>query len=105
MKLIPVDQIPKMNGYHKLQDLIEEFVNGDAKIVRVDFGSEDYKSPSVCRSCLAAAIKRSKHQVKVWRRGNEVFEQGYLKGIEPCDSGSFLFHRGCFYERAVANLE
>lgn len=35
MKLIPVDQIPKMNGYHKLQDLIEEFVNGDAKIVRV----------------------------------------------------------------------
>ena len=30
MKLIPVDQIPKMNGYHKLQDLIEEFVNGDA---------------------------------------------------------------------------
>lgn len=35
MKLIPVDQIPKMNGYHKLQDLIEEFVNGDAKVVRV----------------------------------------------------------------------
>lgn len=31
MKLIPVDQIPKMNGYHKLQDLIEEFVNGEAK--------------------------------------------------------------------------
>ena len=29
MKLIPVDAIPKMGGYHKLQDLIEEFVNGD----------------------------------------------------------------------------
>ena len=25
MKLIPVDAIPKMGGYHKLQDLIEEF--------------------------------------------------------------------------------
>lgn len=33
MKLTPVDQIPKMNGYHKLQELIEEFTNGDAKIV------------------------------------------------------------------------
>lgn len=32
MKLIPVDAIPKVSGYHKLQDLIEEFVNGDAKI-------------------------------------------------------------------------
>ena len=31
MKLIPVDAIPKVSGYHKLQDLIEEFVNGDAK--------------------------------------------------------------------------
>lgn len=65
MKLTPVDQIPKMNGYHKLQELIEEFTNGDAKT--------DYKSPAVCRSCLAAAIKRSKRPVKVWRRGNEIF--------------------------------
>ena len=46
MKLIPVDAIPKMGGYHKLQDLIEEFVNGDAKIVKVDFGEDDYKSPT-----------------------------------------------------------
>lgn len=44
MKLIPVDAIPKVSGYHKLQDLIEEFVNGDAKIVKVDFGEDDYKS-------------------------------------------------------------
>ena len=73
MKLIPVDQIPKMNGYHKLQELIEEFTNGDAKIVKVGFSETDYKSPAICRSCLAAAIKRSKRPVKVWRRGNEIF--------------------------------
>ena len=65
MKLTPVDQIPKMNGYHKLQELIEEFTNGDAKIVKVEFSETDYKSPAVCRSCLAAAIKRSKRPVKV----------------------------------------
>lgn len=44
MKLTPVDQIPKMNGYHKLQELIEEFTNGDAKIVKVEFSETDYKS-------------------------------------------------------------
>lgn len=49
MKLTPVDQIPKMNGYHKLQELIEEFTNGDAKIVKVEFSETDYKSPAVCR--------------------------------------------------------
>ena len=73
MKLIPVDAIPKMGGYHKLQELIEGFVSGDAKIVKVDFGEDDYKIPAVCRSCLAAAIKRSKRSVKIWRRGNEAF--------------------------------
>lgn len=73
MKLILVDAIPKMSGYHKLQELIEEFVNSNAKIVKVDFDEEDYKSPAVCRSCLAAAIKRSKRSIKVWRRGNEIF--------------------------------
>ena len=92
MKLIPVDAIPKMGGYHKLQDLIEEFVNGDAKIVKVDFGEDDYKSPTVCRSCLAAAIKRSKRSVKVWRRGNAVFLcKDICQRIEPFLQRLFLF--------------
>ena len=76
MKLTPVDQIPKMNGYHKLQELVEEFTSGDAKIVRVGFSGADYRSPAVCRSCLAAAVKRSRRPVKVWRRGSEVFLSG-----------------------------
>lgn len=56
MKLTPVDQIPKMNGCHRLQGLIEEFTSGDAKVVKVGFSETDYVSPAVCRSCLAAAI-------------------------------------------------
>ena len=98
MKLIPVDAIPKMGGYHKLQDLIEEFVNGDAKIVKVDFGEDDYKSPTVCRSCLAAAIKRSKRSVKVWRRGNEVFlSKDICHRIEPFLQRLFLFTPPLFF--------
>ena len=38
MKLTPVDQIPKMNGYHKLQELIEEFIHG--RRGTMDEGSE-----------------------------------------------------------------
>ena len=91
MKLIPVDQIPKMNGYHKLQELIEEFTNGDAKIVKVEFSETDYKSPAICRSCLAAAIKRSKRPVKVWRRGNEIIlSKDVWQRIEPLTRRLFL---------------
>lgn len=73
MKLIPVESIPRMKSNHKLQELIETFVNGDANIVKVEFDVDDYKSPTVCRSCLAAAIKRSGHYIRVWRRGDEIF--------------------------------
>lgn len=98
MKLIPVDAIPKVSGYHKLQDLIEEFVNGDAKIVKVDFGEDDYKSPTVCRSCLSAAIKRSKRSVKVWRRGNEVFlSKDIWQRIEPPLQRLFLLFQLLYF--------
>lgn len=44
MKLIPVEAVPKRRGRHHLQDLIEEFVRGDDKVVQIDFSDHDYKS-------------------------------------------------------------
>lgn len=73
MKLTPVDQIPKMNGYHKLQELIEEFTNGDAKIVKVEFSETDYKSPAVAGLVWPRPSSGRSVPVKVWRRGNEIF--------------------------------
>lgn len=73
MNLIPVESVPQRASYHRLQDLIEEFVNGNADVVRVDFGEKDYKSPQVARQCLGVAVKRSKRNVKVWLRGNQIF--------------------------------
>ena len=67
MKLIPVDQMPKMNGYHKLQELIEEFTNGDAKIVKVEFSETDYKSPAVCRQPSSGRSVRSRYGVAEMR--------------------------------------
>ena len=36
MKLIPVEAVPKRRGRHHLQDLIEEFVKSDDKVVKID---------------------------------------------------------------------
>lgn len=73
MKLIPVETVPKRRSRHHLQDLIEEFVNGDAKNVKVDFRDHDYKSSKVCRSCLGVAAKKSGHPIRVSLRNDEVF--------------------------------
>ena len=44
MKFVEVNEIPmKKIGRHTLQDMIEEFVNSDIKIVKVDFDEHDYK--------------------------------------------------------------
>lgn len=72
MNLIPVEYVPQRN-HKRLQDLIDEFMDSEAEVVRVDFGVSDYKSPKVARSCLGIAAKRSRHNVKVWLRGNQVF--------------------------------
>ena len=73
MKLIPVESVPKRRSRHHLQDLIQEFVNGDAKVVKIDFGVYDYKSSKVCRSCLGVAVKKSGYHIKVSLREGEVF--------------------------------
>lgn len=73
MKLIPVESVPKRRSRHHLQDLIEKFVNGEAKNVKIDFSDHDYKSSKVCRSCLGVAAKKSGYPIKVSIRGNDVF--------------------------------
>ena len=68
-----VDKLPKRGNNH-LQKLIEEFVNDDAKIVKLNYADKDYASPSVCRSTLAIAIMRSGYRsVKVRLRGKDIY--------------------------------
>ena len=44
MKLVPTEHIPGRCAKHDLQKLIEEFINGEAKVVNVDFNEHDYSS-------------------------------------------------------------
>ena len=73
MKLVPTEHIPGRCAKHDLQKLIEEFINGEAKVVNVDFNEHDYKSSKSCAGCFHNAIRRSGYTVKVCRRGDKVF--------------------------------
>lgn len=73
MKLVPVEALPGKRLKHRLQDLIKEFVESDAEIVKIDFNEHDYVSAKVCRSCLGIAIKTSGYNVRAHIRGEEVY--------------------------------
>lgn len=78
MKFVEVNEIPmEKRGWHPLQDMIEEFVNSDIKIVKVDFDERDYKSLKTCDNSFRVAVKRSGHRVKVMQRNGEL----YLKKV------------------------
>ena len=75
MKLIQVEKIPEQRRpKKKLQKLIEEFAASDAKIVKIDYDSNDYKNEISCESSFYNAVKRSGHQtIRVVSRGTEVY--------------------------------
>jgi len=73
MKFIPVDDIPMRRSKHDLRQFIEDFIESDAKIVKVIFSDQDYKSSRVCRSCLGVAVTKSGYNIKAVIRGEEVF--------------------------------
>lgn len=75
MNLTYVENLPKRiyKPRNKLIELIEEFVNSDREVARVDFEKNEYKSPLNAYKGLHNAIKKSHRAVKVTIRGNNVF--------------------------------
>lgn len=65
MKLIPVEAVPNRRGRHHLQDLIEEFVRSDDKVVKIDFSDHDYKSEKV----LQVVPGRCRQEVRLSHQG------------------------------------
>ena len=74
MKLTFVEKLPdRARGYKHLQELIDDFCNNDAKVVKVEFTSQEYVSAESCYNAWHKAIKRSKRPVKVTMRNKEVY--------------------------------
>lgn len=74
LKMEKVEKVPEVSrSKKKLQQFIEEFVNGDAEVVKIHFDDTDYKSAKVCCSALRLAIIRSGHKIKVFKRGEDAY--------------------------------
>lgn len=74
MKFTPVDHVPEpKRAYNKLQKLIDDFVKSPHEVVKCHFEEGEYASSSVCYSVLRLAAKRSRHGVKVLKRGNDIY--------------------------------
>ena len=77
MKLVKVKELPKASvRVHDLQAIIQEFVNSDSRISKLDIDDHDYKSVQVCYNVMCTAVRRSRHPVKVHiRKGNVYLEK------------------------------
>ena len=73
MKIVPVDQVPKKRGYHKLQDMLEEFVKSPYDVVKIQIKEGEYKNAKACCTSLYGAVKRSGYKVKIYMRDNEIY--------------------------------
>lgn len=72
MTLTPVESLPKKEnrGFrHDLQTLVKEFMNGDARIAKID----GYVFTYSLYNGLRAAVQRSGYPVRVHMRGNDVY--------------------------------
>lgn len=74
MTLTYVEEVPvvERRGRHNLQNLIQEFINEDKDIARVDWTEKDYKNASVCRQCiyieqLSCPVIRSRYSREVMK--------------------------------------
>lgn len=73
MKLVAVEKVPEINKKHKLQKMIEEFANSDAKVVKIDLEDGEYKSQAVAYQVIGVAVRRSKRPIEIHMRDGNIF--------------------------------
>lgn len=75
--LKPVEIVPCViecshrNG--KLQTLLTEFMDSDAKIVKIEHSQGEYKSADSLWSTMYGAVKRSGYAISVHKRNGTVY--------------------------------
>lgn len=73
-----VNKIPhSINGrcYHKLGELLSEFMSLDYEIIEIDPVEENYSQPRYCRTSLSAAIKLHGYSGRIFVQqvGNKIY--------------------------------
>lgn len=74
MKLIYVNEIPaKRRSKHRLQIMLDEFMESNEKMAKIEFNETDYKSAKVCYGCIGTAVRKSKRNLNVAYREGVVY--------------------------------
>lgn len=74
MKLTKVDKIPEERvPQHSNKHILEEFLNMNTKIVKVERGEHDWKNFESARACLLNSVKRFGFPITVTVRAGEVY--------------------------------
>ena len=73
MRFVEVEEVPRRNAKKHLQGYLQEFMNMNIKVAKLDFNEREYKSPSIARSVIAIAIKKSGLPSTITKRGDEIY--------------------------------
>lgn len=74
MKLTKVDKIPERRvPKHSNKTILEEFLNMNTKIVKVERGEHDWKNAKSAQSCLINSIKCFGLPIAVKMREGEIY--------------------------------
>lgn len=73
MKLVAVEKVPERRENNKLQKLIKDFADSNAKVVKITLGDREYASLESAYSVIGNACRRSKRPIKIHRRGDELY--------------------------------
>ena len=77
MKMVVVEDVPNINGRHDVKSMIEEFANGDALCVKLEFKEREYKNACSLYASVYKAVKKNGYKIKVYTRNGDV----YLKKV------------------------
>ena len=59
----------KTRSYHDVKDI----VNGPHDVIKVKVNMDEWKNPLSCQSSFRQAIRRSKYDIQVFRRKNQIY--------------------------------
>lgn len=62
MKLVAVKSLPNRTGRGKLQELIDEFADSDAKVAEFTYSKTEYKNKKSADGSIRIAVQRSQHK-------------------------------------------
>lgn len=80
MKFIEIDALPSARKepgtaapYHKLYDILDEFIKSDVKMVRIEFEFDEYSSVESARMSLRNCIANYKLPIRIHRREKTLY--------------------------------